>query len=209
MRYIDANSTLYIDSSLFSLADDLFQNVPLASIFTWKSKHRSLVSLRSAVCHLALVYLRTVRDLDVPVLHDPNPIIMYITRARVEHDTLTAHMVIDRLAGFSVLQDLSRRYFRELLSHRKPRSSTVARNYGMHYLQDPKCRRPCRPIVSPFSPSHCRYRPLLRSRASTWVKGIKKIHQKRERERERRTFAIFRLSLSANTLDAKAKEVEE
>lgn len=34
MRYIDANSMLYIDSLLSPLADDLFQNVPLANIFT-------------------------------------------------------------------------------------------------------------------------------------------------------------------------------
>lgn len=68
-------------------------------------------------------------------------------------------------------------------------ASAVARNYGMHYLQDPKCRRPYPSVVLvSSSPSRYlyRYRLSLRSRVSTWTNGRKNSTSGgREREIER------------------------
>lgn len=79
----------------------------------------------------------------------------------------------------------------------------------MHYLQDPKCRRPYRLSLF-FLPS-----PLSSSTSISCVdmgeRDKKDTPEERKRKREKKDFRDLpaKRILSANTLDARAKEVEE
>lgn len=145
---------------------------------------------------------RFISRYDILVSHDRNPII--ITRVCVKDVKLaayTADQSFDWIFCFTEsLEEKSEDFFpqevkepgrREKLRHALFRGSKVPAPIS-------SCRLPLFPPI----PWHCRYRLPLRSRASTWAKGIKKIHQEREDLRDLSPF-------SANTLDARAKGVEE
>lgn len=168
-------------------------------IFSHEKANIDRSCLRSAVCHLALVYL-PVHDL---VSHDRNPII--ITRVRVKDETVAAYTVTDRLAGSSVL--LPRRYPRTSFPQeaKEPDRREKLRHALFTGSKVPAPISSCRLPLLPPIPYHRRYRPLLRSRASTWAKRIKKIHRERERERSPRSSG----EVSQRILSARAKGVEE
>lgn len=68
----------------FSLSLMIYFRMSHWRIFSHEKVNIDRSCLRLAVCHLALIYLRTIRDLDVLVSHDLNPVI--ITRVCVEDD---------------------------------------------------------------------------------------------------------------------------